>query len=105
MKEMQLRKRNRKKKRRTNPGGVEKDVDDEIHIYRSMEEADGEVDILQWWRVNKAKLPIMYSYACKILAIPATSAPSERIFSVATRLFGKLRNNLEPYGLRGSFCS
>ena len=98
MKEMKLRKRNKSKKRRMNPvtGSVEKGVDNEIHIYRSMEEADGEVDILQWWRVNKAKLPIMYRFACKILAIPATSAPSERIFSVATRLFGKLRNNLEP---------
>ena len=30
------------------------------------------------------------------MEIPATSAPPERIFSVATRLFGKLRNNLEP---------
>ena len=92
MKEMKLRKRNKRKKRRMNPvtGSVEKGVDNEIHIYRSMEEADGEVDILQWWRVNKAKLPIMYRFACKILAIPATSAPSERFSAL-------LQDYLESY--------
>lgn len=37
--------------------------------------------ILTYWRLNQKKLPKMAQLARKLLAIPATSTPSERIFS------------------------
>lgn len=38
---------------------------------------------LQWWRDNQFKYPVVSKFARRILCIPATSAPSERVFSAA----------------------
>mgnify|MGYP006216102695 CR=1 FL=1 len=42
---------------------------------------------LGWWKQNCVKYPFVVNLARKILAIPATSAPSEHIWSCATRIF------------------
>jgi hypothetical protein len=41
------------------------------------------VNPLLWWRDQQEKLPIMSKLARRVLCIPATSAPSERVFSAA----------------------
>ena len=51
---------------------------------------------LGWWQDNKADFPIMSELARILLCIPATSAPSERIFSLASRVISKLRSSLDP---------
>ena len=38
---------------------------------------------LDWWRLNDKKYPILAQVAKTLLCIPATSAPSERLFSTA----------------------
>lgn len=40
-------------------------------------------DVRLWWRVNAARFPIAARVARRYLAIPATSAPAERVWSVA----------------------
>ncbi|GBC00388.1 hypothetical protein RclHR1_03840010 [Rhizophagus clarus] len=39
-----------------------------------------------WWSKNENRFPILLKMACKYLAIPATSTPSERLFSNAGNL-------------------
>ncbi len=51
---------------------------------------------LLWWRDNALKFPTLAKLARMYLAIPATSAPSERIFSVASRVISKFRGGLDP---------
>jgi hypothetical protein len=51
---------------------------------------------LIWWKHNKADFPIMSELARILLCIQATSAPSERIFSLASRVISKLRSSLNP---------
>jgi hypothetical protein len=51
---------------------------------------------LEWWRANNNKFPVLASLAQKYLAIPATSAPSERVFSVAGLTIAKDRARLDP---------
>jgi hypothetical protein len=51
---------------------------------------------LDWWRVNCDKYPNICSLATCILAIPATSAPSERVFSSAANIVNKKRVRLKP---------
>jgi len=38
---------------------------------------------LRWWKLNQSRFPHLAKLARRLLAIPATSAPSERIFSQA----------------------
>lgn len=49
-----------------------------------------------FWRNNKNKFPKLSKLAKKRLNVPATSAPSERIFSSAGRVLDSRRTNLKP---------
>jgi hypothetical protein len=52
--------------------------------------ADGYSNPLDWWRKNAYKFPFLARLARKLLAIPASSAPSERVWSrVSTVLTAK----------------
>ena len=52
-------------------------------------------DPLVWWRgLRQQKYPLLSALARRVLAIPATSAASERLFSVAGLIATKKRNSL-----------
>lgn len=51
---------------------------------------------LEWWRLSSHQFPILSKLALMYLCIPATSAPSERILSMAVRLISSLRTNVSP---------
>ncbi|XP_061164341.1 E3 SUMO-protein ligase ZBED1-like [Saccostrea echinata] len=91
-------------KRIRRPSGIEfltkfspeKDVNDrenELDIYIG-EELESIEDPLSWWRGNENKFPSIAKLARKFLGSPATSVPSERIFSSAGLLVSKLRDRL-----------
>lgn len=54
---------------------------------------------LSWWSANQKQFPNIAKLARKYLAIPATSVPSERIFSLAGTLVSKKRAALKPENL------
>jgi len=51
---------------------------------------------LKWWSENEKKYPKLAIIAKRVLSVPATSVPSERIFSSAGLIVTKLRNRLSP---------
>lgn len=59
---------------------------------------DGRIDvnILDWWAKNQSTYPATAIVAHHMLAIPATSVQSERLFSATGRLISKLRSRLLP---------
>ena len=69
------------------------DPSDEIQQYLS-EKVSPAVNPLTWWKDNEVKYPKIALIAKKTLAVPATSVPSERVFSAAGLLVNKLRNRL-----------
>jgi hypothetical protein len=81
---------------------LEAGVDHEISMYKSkkadpLQASNGKYNCpLEWWKINHTKYANLYNLASCILAIPATSAPSERVFSAASNIFNKKRANLKP---------
>lgn len=73
-----------------------KKVDDEIAEYRQMrltDKPDPDL-VLAWWGENKERFPALSKLARFIHSIPASSAPSERAFSVCGRILEERRTNL-----------
>lgn len=65
----------------------------EIQEYQN--EICGKVDdVLEWWEQNSVRFPLLSELAKRILALPASSASSERCFSTAGRIIEKRRTNL-----------
>ncbi len=77
-------------------------VDAELLLYKReqhlpLKKADGSFNNpLDWWRLKQQQYPLLAGIALKVLAIPATSAPSERVFSVAGITIAKERSRLDP---------
>jgi hypothetical protein len=53
--------------------------------------------ILTWWSKHETDMPLMAGMAQKFLCIPATSAASERVFSVAGQTNQPRRVRLAPH--------
>ncbi|CAN0256728.1 unnamed protein product, partial [Ascophyllum nodosum] len=51
-------------------------------------------DPLDWWRINAVKFPLLAALARRLLAIPASQAQSERVFSSAGQIVTQTRNRL-----------
>jgi hypothetical protein len=52
--------------------------------------------ILDWWKERATLFPDIADVAKAVLAVPATSAPSERVFSIAGRVSGRTRASMRP---------
>lgn len=68
----------------------------EIDKYKAEDLLDPDDDPLKWWKENSKKYPVLSRVCKKYLAIPATSSPSERLFSRAGNITTPLRNSLKP---------
>ena len=54
------------------------------------------MSVLIWWKLNQEELPLLSKLARLILAIPASSAKSERVFSVGGLIVSCRRGSLAP---------
>lgn len=69
-------------------------VRDEVDSYMELDEVNSDDDPLLWWRNHKELFPVLARLARKYLAIPATSAPVERVWSTAGNVLTKKRARL-----------
>ncbi|XP_053374207.1 E3 SUMO-protein ligase ZBED1-like [Mercenaria mercenaria] len=73
-------------------------IEQEIERYlaSNRDADDSKLSLLQWWEKNQYVYPRLAVLAKKYLAIPASSVPSERVFSLAGSLVNKKRSRLNP---------
>jgi hypothetical protein len=62
------------------------------------------VAIRQYIKNREHEFPIICQIARNFAAIPATSAPSERVFSLAGNLISKTRTNISSKNVRYVLC-
>ena len=65
---------------------LDEKIDSELQFYKSTKLSHDKklkTDILQWWKDHKSQFPCLFLAAKAFLSTPATSVPSEHIFSEA----------------------
>ncbi|XP_077306275.1 E3 SUMO-protein ligase ZBED1-like [Lithobates pipiens] len=68
----------------------------ELHSYLFLGNTDSEDDPLVWWKTHKEQYPRLSALARKYLCIPATSSPSERVFSTGGNIVTCRCSALKP---------
>lgn len=69
----------------------------EYTLYRDAElKSNKKSDPLDWWKVNAVKYPKLGKLVWKYLSAPATSVPSERLFSEVAAISDARRSRLKP---------
>ena len=63
---------------------VDDALQEEIHRYSSVLQIEIDSFPLKWWKEHEAKFPHLSQAAREVLAVPATSAPSEPVFFFQT---------------------
>ncbi len=76
------------------PLTTDEDVELQFKKYWSEKLAGRDSDPLEWWSTQGSTCPTLSVTAKKFLSTPATSAPSERVFSNAGLTVTRLRNSL-----------
>jgi len=66
----------------------------QLKQYKGQRQVSIDTNPLAWWAQRKDSMPLLWKYARMVLAIPATSAPSERAFSSAGNLVTQKRARL-----------
>lgn len=71
-------------------------IEAEVNTYLMTPTIDGEEDPLAWWKVHRVNFPMLSKLVSKFLCIPATSSPSERVFSAGGNVVTCQRSCLKP---------
>lgn len=75
-----------------------------VDMYRGLPLCDDDNNPLVWWQLHQNSLAPMAELVLKYLACPATSVPSERLFSVAGNIVSKKRASLLPENANTLIC-
>lgn len=66
----------------------------EIEQYEYIPPIGSDQGALEWWKTQEKQLPTLSKIAKKLLCIPATSVPCERVFSDAGNVITTKRTQL-----------
>ncbi|KAG9278042.1 zinc finger BED domain-containing protein 1-like [Astyanax mexicanus] len=71
-------------------------IEKEMKSYLMIPEVDSDVNPLDWWKMQEVNFPRLGKLAKKYLCIPASSSPSERVFSTGGNIVTCNRASLKP---------
>ncbi|EPZ36066.1 HAT dimerization domain-containing protein [Rozella allomycis CSF55] len=76
----------------------------ELDEYLNQPTVDATIQPLNWWKSNELMFPTLSKMAKDYLAIPGTSASSERLFSSGRQLITDFRCSLSPATIQACMC-
>jgi hypothetical protein len=65
----------------TNNSAIEEEID--FYLNRATQASHENINLLDYWKTNRDKMPHLAALAREILCVPTTSASSERCFSAS----------------------
>jgi hypothetical protein len=83
-------------KYRASKSDVESKSELDRYLMEDVEKMNVNFDILNWWKVNSTKFPVIAQIARDVLAIPITTVASESAFSTGGRVLDPFRSSLAP---------
>jgi hypothetical protein len=75
------------------------------YLMKDVEMTNANFDILNWWKVNSTKFPILAKIAQDMLAIPITTVASELAFNSGGCVLDPFRSSLAPITVEALICS
>ncbi|GKA13430.1 zinc finger BED domain-containing protein RICESLEEPER 2-like protein [Tanacetum coccineum] len=70
-----------------------------------VEDESDKFDILNWWKVNSRRFPVLSLLARDVLAIPISMVASESMFSTGGRVLDAFRSSLTPPVVESLICT
>lgn len=74
---------------------VVEETDSELRKYIK-KPISGMVDVLEWWCNHRKDFPNLFRMFLKLVCVPATSASSERVFSITGNIITDKRSAILP---------
>ena len=85
-----------------NNSQLDEKIDIEVNSYKSIKlsgEQKKSTHLITWWKERKGQFPCLFQAVKALLSTPATSVPSERIFSEAGYIARARRSRILPRNL------
>jgi len=79
------------------------DNTEEVENYSKISQDSG-INPIEWWKMHECIYPCLSKFDFDVLCIPATSVPSEQVFSKAGIIITQRRNRLSDTSIRSLMC-
>jgi len=77
----------------------------DLYLMETLEKRTTNFDILNWWKVNSSKYPILGQMARDTLAMPISTVASESSFSTGGRILSHYRSSLTSKIVEALICA
>ena len=92
------------KKYRFESGCVEQKTELDKYLSEDLDD-DDDFNILDWWKLNSHRFPILSQLARDVLAMPISTVASESTFSTGGRVLDAYRSSLTPKVVQALICT
>ena len=80
------------------------DIDRYLSVETIPFEDNEDFEILEWWKKQQIKYPVLSVIARDVLTMPVSTVASEAAFSACGRVVSKKRYNLSPEAIEAVVC-